>query len=391
VAAQDGGIFVINRRYLENDVFSMMSSVPEEHLKSIESPQVKARPADYLLYPPNNCSPWEVDWWSEPRWDLCYNNLFINTARWRELILTFPRPASTCESRLGSASTDDDVFLPSGDGPTQAPIGRELRRRMSTISETPLYSCDISAPQHGGGFAELERCLGQAGLLLNGVKALYRSSITKAFESRIGKLSLDDAGGWLAEKARVQADADCKRAMAEDLVSKAFACRDGVRVVLAWHGCRSEENALQMFRKGMLKYNVRDSGFFGAGIYLTLDPVYAAMYAAGCFDREQAASTNNGPFTMVLCAVAVSRVYPITQQSDYNNGTAARCVYAGSQLEMRAVHMARVSAESGWQATDTQQPPSGFAPVELVVSEEDDVLPLYMVSFSREIDIDDVL
>ena len=399
----------IHKRFLENNAFSMELRIPDKELEGVDSKKAKSNPREYMLYPPNNCPSWKLDWWDTSRWSLRFHNDFIENARWEETPLPFSSTSSCRESRHNSDSMENDVFTtapPSSDGGASSARALEAAQeraaaamprrqppsRRSTVTESPLYSCGVPTAQGEGGFGTLETELSAQGFLLSSVKALYRESTKNAFESRVMKLSADQQD-WLVPKAQETADAELKRAMASRLQREAFPWGDGVSIVLAWHGCRSKDSALQMFHKGMVRHNTRDSGFFGAGMYFTLDPAYAAMYAAGFFDGPGAAPPPPGStFTMVLCAVAVSRVYPITRQSDYS-GESTRCNYEGRQLEPRAVHMARVSAESQWQAVKEEPgaDADAFAPIELVVSEEDDVLPLYMVSFSEQLSIDDVL
>jgi len=128
-----------------------------------------------------------------------------------------------------------------------------------------------------------------------------------------------------------------------------------------------------------------DSGYFGAGIYSTLQPSYARTFS------KQA--NPEGEFCLLLCWVAVGNVYPICRELDYPNGQGISRFYEliknGIALEPGFdSHCACVSLGTGGQAAkfDCANPENPFGDDvadEIVIKESAQVLPYCMVYFKK--------
>jgi len=135
-----------------------------------------------------------------------------------------------------------------------------------------------------------------------------------------------------------------------------------------------------------------DGGYFGAGIYTTLQAQYAAAYASGILTGASAPVTSDGCYAVLLCLAAVSNVYPVTRTNDYPPGSRVsvfHCNYPESSQFERArkdkalkagfdAHFIAVSALRDYEAAM-----EGDSDVwdELVVAQERQILPLAIVYF----------
>ena len=153
--------------------------------------------------------------------------------------------------------------------------------------------------------------------------------------------------------------------------------QDGVRVLPLWHGC-SVPVADEIMSKGIANLSNANFDFFGPGIYFTAQPEYAAGYASGVIKDEPATPTEHGEFVILLCAVCVGSVYPITRTADYpSNGN--ECKFRGRILEAGYdAHYALVDVGTGWQAAKADQPLQCHFE-ELVVEQDAQVLPIAKV------------
>ena len=175
-----------------------------------------------------------------------------------------------------------------------------------------------------------------------------------------------------------------KAAMLRHLESQfAAADWDGVRVLPLWHGC-SAAVADEIMSKGPAALATLDAGFFGSGIYFTPQPEYAAAYAAGCFAPQFSAPNADGDHVILLCAVCVGSVYPITRAADYPaHGKASK--FKGKPLHSGCdAHHALVDSSTSWQAAKTATPLQHHFE-EIVVAQEAQVLPIAKVSVKVDI------
>jgi serine/threonine protein kinase len=92
---------------------------------------------------------------------------------------------------------------------------------------------------------------------------------------------------------------------------------DGLaRIIFAWHG--TPKNLVDaVCRDGLRTLRETDAGFFGDGVYLTMEADYARRFAGKtmCDDAQQRA-------TLILYACSVSQAYPVTLEADYRMPTA---------------------------------------------------------------------
>ena len=80
----------------------------------------------------------------------------------------------------------------------------------------------------------------------------------------------------------------------------------GVRILIAFHVTPSEEVARSILRGGFAILGSRDDGFFGQGIYLTLDSEYAIEE----YGRRQ---DGQPEVALVVCAVLVGSAFPVVE------------------------------------------------------------------------------
>jgi hypothetical protein len=82
------------------------------------------------------------------------------------------------------------------------------------------------------------------------------------------------------------------------------------RIVFAWQGVATSA-VNNICRDGPRSLRTTDAGYFGAGVYFALEAEYAAMYC-----KPDDAS---GECALILFAVSVSSVYPVTVEADYRD------------------------------------------------------------------------
>ena len=147
---------------------------------------------------------------------------------------------------------------------------------------------------------------------------------------------------------------EVKTAMLRHLASRFAACeQQGVRVLPLWHGC-SETVADEVVRQGFAPVVDKPYSFFGAGIYFTPQPAYAAGFASGVIKKPTEHKEEAGEFVLLLNMVNVGSVYPVTRASDYN-GTS--CNYKDSNIVAGCnAHYVLVDVDSKWQAAKTETP-----------------------------------
>ena len=149
-----------------------------------------------------------------------------------------------------------------------------------------------------------------------------------------------------------------------------------VNVALMWHGVPSESIADAILATGLSsRVSDKDEGYFGKGVYLTPQAEYAAFYA------NKAQQPKRGEtYTLLLCAVCVANVYPVSRLVDYAKGAdiskfhydhgdhgTAKALKGGFDAHFVAVRMSEnYQASSDIDGADFD---------ELVVGNEEQVLP----------------
>jgi len=165
-------------------------------------------------------------------------------------------------------------------------------------------------------------------------------------------------------------------------------------VLFAFHGC-SPDVAMAIARMGAANLRRTDGGYFGAGIYTTLQAQYAAGYATGLLlpDGQVVMPNPDGCYTVLLCLAAVSNVYPITRANDYppdSRVSVFHCNFSEDSavpIDARRdkalkpgfdAHVVAISESSKYQAAM-----EGDRAVwdELVVDQERQLLPIAIVYF----------
>ncbi|CUG87284.1 Hypothetical protein, putative [Bodo saltans] len=78
-------------------------------------------------------------------------------------------------------------------------------------------------------------------------------------------------------------------------------------IVLGWHGTPIQ-HVEELCRDGPRSLRTTDSGYFGTGSYFALEALYASKYAG-----------ESGEMALVLFAISVTQVKPITVENDYRD------------------------------------------------------------------------
>jgi hypothetical protein len=88
--------------------------------------------------------------------------------------------------------------------------------------------------------------------------------------------------------------------------------------VYCFHGARLD--ALDnICDAGLVALRKQDTGFYGAGIYTTLNMEYAARYACGDYDKPKAkrvGRASDGAYPVILMVASVGMAYPVTPDVD---------------------------------------------------------------------------
>ena len=180
------------------------------------------------------------------------------------------------------------------------------------------------------------------------------------------------------------AESEEKRAVYQRLercfINTDFASQGGVKIVLMWHGVKSEAAADAILASGLSsRVSGEDEGFFGKGVYLTSQAEYAAFYA-----NNQNQPKRGETYTLLLCAVCIANAYPVTRRVDYsaNSDISKFHFHHGDEHTAKALkggfdaHFAAVSKAEGYQAATLLE---GADFDELVVASEEQVLPFAKV------------
>eukprot|EP01106_Pelomyxa_sp_JSP_P015270 TRINITY_DN517_c0_g1_i3.p1 TRINITY_DN517_c0_g1~~TRINITY_DN517_c0_g1_i3.p1 ORF type:complete len:376 (+),score=88.15 TRINITY_DN517_c0_g1_i3:1014-2141(+) len=149
-----------------------------------------------------------------------------------------------------------------------------------------------------------------------------------------------------------------------------------VSALLAWHGC-DHATASKISSLGFANLAKVDAGYFGSGIYLTVEAEYAAMYSVGVNETVE-----EGPdgHTVVLALVAVGQAYPVTRTRDYQAGKEMSRFYGRGFEPGFDTHFAPVSAKKEYQAAPSLD---DVTACEVVASSYQAVLPVAIVHFRQ--------
>jgi len=179
-------------------------------------------------------------------------------------------------------------------------------------------------------------------------------------------------------------DIPTKMAALDRLSASVLQRQDGVKEMLAWCGVK-DSVVPNIIENGLTAIGTTDSGFFGTGVYLTLQAEYACMYALGEFSDKVAPLPKGTHATLLLCWVSVGNVYPVTQAADYTPGTwhSKHYVPGTGSLGIRTGFTAHHAAVS--KAMKYQVPPDPLDADydEVVVAESAQTLPQYRVVFKE--------
>jgi hypothetical protein len=160
--------------------------------------------------------------------------------------------------------------------------------------------------------------------------------------------------------------------------------RKAVNTFYCFHGPRLE-HVDSICRSGMVATGSMDSGYFGRGIYSTLNVEYAARYAYGEFDdpeKPPRQAPADGRYPVIMFAASVSMAYPLTREVDYGHVADAPGYsdYFGRGLKFGFdCHVVCVSQSNGFQAVNRD----ACQYVEIVIDQESQMMPIAILWFER--------
>ena len=158
-----------------------------------------------------------------------------------------------------------------------------------------------------------------------------------------------------------------------------------VNAMMGWHGCRPDV-WIKIAETGFASLAREDSGYFGHGVYATLNASYACLYATGDVSQQGRVKGRMGSdgveeWCIVLGCIGVGMCYPVTRDTDYRtNGRTC-------DLEGKGIgggydsHVAGIGVHARFQATDD---PTTADAYEVVLKAENQMLPLGVVWFRRK-------
>jgi len=164
---------------------------------------------------------------------------------------------------------------------------------------------------------------------------------------------------------------------------------DKIKVVRTWVGM-SITNVEIVCNTGLVDLRQTDRGFFGAGIYSTLQANYARYYA-----ERNTPPNPEGEFCLLLCWVAVGNVYPISRDLDYDRGgSLSHFFHQQNGLALKPgfdSHCACVYLDQHYQAAKMFDADTGKFPQdpgdlvdEIVVKESSQILPYCVVYYKKK-------
>ena len=82
-------------------------------------------------------------------------------------------------------------------------------------------------------------------------------------------------------------------------------------------------------------WRLSDSGYFGAGVYLTPQAGYACDYASGASGHEPRPQNDSREWVLLLCADVLGNAYPVSRRTDYDRPNDLRTVRLGFTAHIR--------------------------------------------------------
>lgn len=159
------------------------------------------------------------------------------------------------------------------------------------------------------------------------------------------------------------------------------------KVIQSWIG-GSPKACEAICNTGPADLRITDTGYFGAGIYSTLQANYATRYSTGTISGKLNPTTSKGEHVVVLCWIAVGNVYPISRSEDYLKKTESVFFDRKNGLALKPgfdSHCACISPFMEYQAARYDQKTNSFIDRdlrdEIVVKESSQVLPYCVVYF----------
>jgi hypothetical protein len=158
----------------------------------------------------------------------------------------------------------------------------------------------------------------RAGYDVVAVTELCNPDLTSAFESRLRQLQSRAGKPAFAPRFASEAEAQQRGAVIDVLRAHAAPFHDvsypDVTILAAWHGTDSSILP-SIMSASFANLASTDSGFFGKGIYASLDAEYADRCYAS-FDHAKKRERDTG--ALVMCCVSLFSAYPVISRSDMN-------------------------------------------------------------------------
>jgi hypothetical protein len=227
----------------------------------------------------------------------------------------------------------------------------------------------------------------RAGYDVVAVTELCNPDLTSAFESRLRQLQSRAGKPAFAPRFASEAEAQQRGAVIDVLRAHAAPFHDvsypDVTILAAWHGTDSSILP-SIMSASFANLASTDSGFFGKGIYASLDAEYADRCYAS-FDHAKQRERDTG--ALLLCCVSLFSAYPVIGRSDMD-----KLQGKGNYQNYDAHIVPVVPADGGnprelnyfpCEAASLSPPFPGFTYMELVLFESAQVLPCFVVHLSR--------
>lgn len=153
--------------------------------------------------------------------------------------------------------------------------------------------------------------------------------------------------------------------------------------LFVWHGAPSEAVAKSIAENGCASLQSLDAGYYGLGIYASLESEYACMYAAEYPDPRQ--PNCNGEWAVILALGVVGVAYPITLcRDDFPEGPLPpdepeQCAFYGNAI--KSPYDTHIVPVSGPDFLTTAVVTAEYH--EVVFKQDAQVLPLAIVWFRK--------
>ena len=261
----------------------------------------------------------------------------------------FLREVSERRTVARYASVDARFTLdPSWDAPTAANFVSERFAASGKLANGPCASTGLFCPLFGYRVASIE-------LLFSATCAAATSALSRMWESRPRNTNGVMSTEQLAAKR-----------VFDELLRESDS-------LIVYHGC-SASAARSIAEHGFVKSSQRDDGYFGKGIYATLNAEYACKYGCRAADGQGA---------VVMCRACAPSAYFVTRADYDDSNDAGHSKLFGQALRCEEAHFALVSGSTNYEACT----PERAEYCELCVSQVAALCPIAVLWVAEAVDM----